>query len=82
MMGHFNRNDLQKITAYLEYLANTYKLKNELDLTIVDKVKDIVTQSSIVIETVDKIFEVIKTPPLNIRLIRMSVHYLIYAFQR
>ena len=67
MMGHFNRNDLQKITAYLEYLANTYKLKNELDLTIVDKVKDIVTQSSIVIETVDKIFEVIKTPPLNIR---------------
>ena len=67
MMGHFNRNDLQKITAYLEYLANTYKLKNKLDLTIVDAVKDIVSQSSIVIETVDKIFEVIKTPPFSIR---------------
>jgi PAS domain S-box-containing protein len=67
MMGHFNRNDLQKITAYLEYLANTYKLKNKLDLTVVDAVKDIVTQSSIVIETVDKIFEVIKTPPFSIR---------------
>jgi len=62
MLTHFVRNDLQKIVNNLDYLLLKYESTKGLNNKDVNEIIRIATRSSEIIDTVNKIFEVLQTP--------------------
>lgn len=62
MLSHFFNNDLQKIVFNLTILSMKYKSSKTFDEKIIKNITNIVHRSSSTIETVNKIFEVLKLP--------------------
>jgi len=61
MLGHFLKNDLQKIVTNLEYLLKKEEIDQKQKAKIIETIIDISLQSSLTIDTVNKIFNVIQT---------------------
>lgn len=61
MLGHFLKNDLQKIVTNLEYLLKKEEIDQKQKAKIIETVITISLQSSLTIDTVNKIFNVIQT---------------------
>ena len=62
MLSHFINNDLQKIVLNLEVLSIKFKLNKILDEQSIQNIANIAHHSSNTIETVNKIYEVFKSP--------------------
>ncbi|MHA1975246.1 MAG: PAS domain S-box protein [Candidatus Hodarchaeales archaeon] len=61
MLTHFVRNDLQKIVNSLDYLLLNYEQTKDLKNNDIKEIIGIATRSSDVINTVNKIFEVLQS---------------------
>ena len=65
MLGHFINNDLQKIVNNLDFLLMGLEKSGKVDTEGIQRTINIASQSSRTIDTVNQIFDVLRSPSTN-----------------